>query len=142
MIDIRKAREGDAAGVQALLLQLGHECSEDDVRSRLALLSERASDPVLVAVEGEQVLGVMALHWAPMLHLAAPLARITALVVRADTRGIGGGRRLVDAGAALATNAGCGQLELTTAVRRTDAQAFYRAIGFMESSVRLVRTLP
>jgi ribosomal protein S18 acetylase RimI-like enzyme len=82
------------------------------------------------------------LHWTPMLHLAAPLARITALVVREGTRGKGIGRRLVDAGAALATNAGCGQLELTTAVHRTDAQAFYRAIGFTESSVRLVRAPP
>jgi ribosomal protein S18 acetylase RimI-like enzyme len=123
-------------------IRLGYESSEDDVRSKLALLSEGTSDPILVAVDGERLLGVIALHWAPMLHLAAKLARITALVVRADTRGIGVGRRLVDAGAALARNAGCSQLELTTAVRRADAQAFYRAIGFTESSVRLVRALP
>ena len=115
--------------------------SEDDVRSNLALLSGRTSDPVLVAVEGDRLLGVIALHWTPMLHLAAPLARITVLVVREDTRGTGVGRRLVDAAAALARNAGCGHLELTTGLRRTDAEAFYRAIGFTESSVRLVREL-
>ena len=142
MVDIRRAHQDDAAGVQALLRQLGYQSSEEDVRRKLGLLSERTSDPVLVAVEGERLLGVIALHWTPMLHLAAPLARITALVVRDDTRGTGVGRRLVDAGAALARNAGCGQLELTTALRRTDAQTFYRAIGFTESSVKLVRELP
>ena len=141
MIHIRRARQDDAAGVQALLLQLGYKSSEDDVRSNLALLSERISDPVLIAVEDERLLGVIALHWTPMLHLAAPLARITALVVRDDVRGTGVGRRLVDAGAALAKHAGCGQLELTAALRRTDAHSFYRAMGFTESSVRLVRVL-
>jgi GNAT superfamily N-acetyltransferase len=142
MIDIRRALQEDAAGVQELLLQLGYDSCEGDVRSKLAVLSERASDPVLVAVEGVRLLGVLALHWTPMLHLAAPLARITALVVRDEARGTGVGRRLVDAAAILARNAGCTQLELTTSLRRTDAQAFYRAIGFLESSVRLSRTLP
>jgi N-acetylglutamate synthase-like GNAT family acetyltransferase len=142
LINIRRARQDDAAGVQALLLHLGYESSEDDVRSKLALLSERTSDPVTIAVEDERPLGAIALHWTTMLHPAAPLARITALVVRDNARGTGVGRRLFDAGATLATNAGCGQLELTTALRRTDAQAFYRAIGFTESSIRLVRALP
>ena len=142
MTHIRIAHLDDAAGIQVLLLQLGYKLPEDDVRGNLALLSERTSDPVLVAVEGERLLGLIALHWTPMLHLAAPLARITALIVRDDARGTGVGRQLVDAGAALARNAGCDQLELTTALHRTDAQAFYRSMGFTESSVRLVRPLP
>jgi N-acetylglutamate synthase-like GNAT family acetyltransferase len=142
MIDIRRALQEDASGVQELLLQLGYDSCEGDVRSKLAVLSERTSDPVLVAVEGVRLLGVLALHWTAMLHLAAPLARITVLVVRDEARGTGVGRRLVDAAAILARNAGCTQLKLTTSLRRTDARAFYSAIGFAESSVRPLRTLP
>jgi len=142
MTDIRIAHLDDAVGIQVLLLQLGYKLSEDGVRGNLALLSERTSDPVLVAVAGERPLGLIALHWTPMLHLAAPVARITALIVRDDARGTGVGRQLVHAGAALARNAGCDQVELTTVLHRTDAQAFYRSMGFTESSVRLVRPLP
>ena len=117
-IEIRRARQDDAAGIQALLLQLGYEHCEDDVRCNLALLLERTSDPVLVASEGDRLLGMIALHWTPMLHLREMLARITALVVREDARGRGVGRRLVDTAAALARSAGCDQIELTTALRR------------------------
>ncbi len=76
-----------------------------------------------------------------MLHTGAPVARITTLVVRDAARGRGVGRILVEAGADLARGAGCETLELTTALRRTDAQAFYQAIGFTASSIRLHRSL-
>jgi hypothetical protein len=44
-----------------LLFQLGYASSKYDVRRNHALLSEHESDPVLVAVEGERLLGLVAL---------------------------------------------------------------------------------
>lgn len=76
-----------------------------------------------------------------MLFSVDPVARITTLVVNEQARGKGVGRLLVQAGAGLARQAGCKVLELTTARHRTDAQAFYKSIGFPASSLRLHRDL-
>lgn len=81
-------------------------------------------------------LGLIALHWTPMLHLAATAARITVLVVGREARRQGLGRRLIGHAIGLARAAGSGSLELTTATHRAEAHAFYRATGFVQTSVR------
>ena len=140
MIDVRPADPGDSVVVQELLGQLGYAFTVEEVQSRLALLARQPADPVLLATDGGKGAGLIAMHWPAMLHHSQPVARITALVVRDDARGEGIGRSLVDAGAALARQAGCDVLELTTALHRTDAQAFYKALGFVASSLCLRRT--
>ena len=141
LIDIRPARHGDEAAVQALLGELGYAVAAEEVRSRLDDLLGRGTDPVLLAAAGDEILGLIALHWTRMLHHRERVARITALIVRDRARGKGVGRALVEAGAERARAAGCGLLELTTALHRTDAQAFYKSLGFEASSLRLHRLL-
>jgi len=141
MIDLRPPRPGDEKQVGLLLRQLGYDVSGEEVQARLSELAGRRSDPVLLAVDGSQVLGLVALHWTTMLQAPNPVARITTLVVRDKARGQGIGRRLVEAASVLARQAGCGVLELTTALHRADAHAFYRSIGFEASSLRLHRAL-
>lgn len=141
MVDLRPPRSGDEPKVSVLLRQLGYDVSGEEVQVRLSELAGRQADPVLVAVEADQVLGLVALHWTAMLHTPKPVARITALVVHESVRGRGIGRSLVEAASVLARQAGCEVLELTTALHRTDAQAFYKGIGFEASSLRLHRTL-
>ncbi len=141
MIEVRPAHPGDATNVQALLAELGYDAPVEDVRKRLGVLAERQTDPVLLAAEADVVVGLIAMHWTIMLHVNKPVARITALIVCADARGKGVGRALVDAGAELARRAGCGLVELTTALDRAEAQTFYKRIGFTASSLRFYRTL-
>jgi GNAT superfamily N-acetyltransferase len=141
IMEIRLASREDAPEAQLLLRQLGYDLAMEELAARLGEFSARAGDPVLVAADGGKIIGLIALHWAVMLHVAQPVARITALVVREDARGGGVGRALVEAGAERAARAGCGLLELTTGLRRADAQAFYEAIGFRASALRLVRSL-
>lgn len=125
--------------VQEPLGQLGCAFTVEEVRARLGLLAKQPADPVLFATEDASGVGLIALHWTFMLHHGKPVTRITAPLVRDDARGKGIGRILVDAGAALARQAGCGLLELTTALHRTDAQAFYKAFGFTASFLCLHR---
>jgi GNAT superfamily N-acetyltransferase len=141
MIEVRPAHQGDALKVRALLGLLGYDVPVEDVRKRLSDLAERNTDPVLLAAEADMAVGLIAMHWTIMLHVNKPVARITALIVCDEARGKGVGRALVDAGAELARQAGCGLVELTTALHRADAQAFYKAIGFTASSLRLYRSL-
>jgi aminoglycoside 6'-N-acetyltransferase I len=96
---------------------------------------------VLVAADWGPLLGVIAVHWAPLLQNARPVARITTLVVDEEARGRGVGRLLLKAGAQAARQAGCDDLELTSGLRRVEAHAFYRAQGFQETSLRFLRNL-
>ncbi len=139
MICVRLSGEEDELAAQELLGQLGYIFTIEEVRARLVLLAASGTDPVLLAIEDSRAVGLIALHCASMLHQRELVARITALVVRDDARGKGIGRILVDAGANLARQAGCGAMELTTATHRTEAQAFYKALGFTTSSLRFGR---
>jgi len=139
VIDIRLADLGDSLVVQEPLSQLGYAFTVEEVRARLGLLAKQPTDPVLLATEDDRGVGLIAVHWTSMLHHSKPVARITVLVVCDDVRGKGIGRILVDAGADLARQAGCDLLELTTALHRTDVQAFYEALGFTASSLRFHR---
>lgn len=135
MIRVQLASEQDDTATQELLAQLGYVLTVDEVRARLVMLAASGTDPVLLATEDGKAVGLIAMHYATMLHHREPVARITALVVRDGVRGKGVGRILVDVGANLAQQAGCGQMELTTALHRTDSQAFYKALDFTASSL-------
>ena len=141
MITVRRPTPRDEVSVQQLLAQLGYKVGLPQVRIRLQELSSSGHDAVLVADDGNAVLGLVALHWTSMLQHPAPIARITTLVVHEDGRGEGVGRLLVEAGSELAKQAGCGTLELTTALHRTEAHAFYRALRFDNSSLKFSRPL-
>ena len=141
MITIRPANAADALAVSLLLRQLGYEVSPPGAADRLARLAGTGSDPVYLAVEDGQPLGLLALHWTAMLHREKPEARITVLVVEEQARRRGVGQRLVEHALAAARDAGCGRLELTSANNRADAHAFYRADGFQQSSLRFHRDL-
>ena len=140
-IRVRQANERDELAVQELLGQLGYVLTPEEVRACLVLLATSGTDPVLLAIQDDKVVGLIALHCAAMLHHKEPVARITTLVVRDGIRGAGIGRALVDAGADLVRQAGCYLLELTTALNRTEAQAFYKALGFTASSLQFCRPI-
>lgn len=139
-IRVRQANEGDELVVQELLGQLGYAFTAEEVQARLNLLAASDTDPVLLAIQNEEVVGLIALHFATMLHQREPVAKITALVVRDGVRGAGIGKVLVDAGGNLARQSGCGFLELTTASARTKAHAFYRKLGFTNSALSFRRS--
>jgi GNAT superfamily N-acetyltransferase len=140
MVRIREAGTEDWRAVQALLGQLGYNFTAEEMRARMNLLAASGTDPVLLAIQDGEAVGLIALHFATMLQLKEPAARITALVVRDRVRGAGVGTLLVDAGDNLARHSGCSILELTTSVARTEAHAFYGKLGFTNSSLRFSRS--
>lgn len=141
MIEVRPASADDAPAIARLMAQLGYPHSPAGIAAQLATLSETPYDLALVAGRSGEVGGVLTLHMARMLFYPAPVARITTLVVDRAARRHGLGRALVEEALALARDFGCGTIELTTALRREDAQAFYRALGFEGMSLRMGRAL-
>jgi GNAT superfamily N-acetyltransferase len=141
-IDIRGALPADATDIARLLGVLGYPMEPRQAAERLERVARDPDGTLLVATGYDgTVIGLVAVTWCAMLQQERPVGRITTLVVddRETRRGIG--RVLVKAAAQAARAAGCDVLELTTGLQRTEAHAFYRAIGFSETSLRFTRSL-
>jgi GNAT superfamily N-acetyltransferase len=140
-IRFREPMPGDERAAAELLGQLGYPAPPGSVDRRLARLEHDPASSVLVAVDGDRVVGLAAFHVIPHVELDQPTGRLTSLVVAEDARRRGIGRALVERVAEQARAAGCGRLELMSGDGRTEAHEFYRRLGFADFSRRFVREL-
>jgi GNAT superfamily N-acetyltransferase len=138
---IRAVRPEDAEGIASLLTQLGYPADAGTVRRRLERLLESGSDHHLVAVDGEDVVGIAGLQVGLSLEYDGVVGKLSELCVDEARRRQGIGEALVAAIEDEARDRGCVLLYLTTAERRKDAHAFYDRIGFEETGRRFAKTL-
>lgn len=138
---VREASAQDAGQIAGLLKMLGYPNTPAFARHKIERLSQSASDAVLVAEGDGRVVGVAHLHLAELFHQKGRLGRIMALVVTDDVRRSGVGKMLVRSLEALARNAGCVKLEVTSGAGRRGAHGFYRRLGFGEEPKRFVKML-
>jgi N-acetylglutamate synthase-like GNAT family acetyltransferase len=136
-VQIRRAGRHDLPGLALLLGQLGYPVAADRLEERL----ERLDSELFVAAADDEVLGLAAVQVMHVLQREAPVARLTALVVREEARGRGVARRLVETAEAVARHAGCEHLHVTSAEHRRDAHAAYRALGFADTGRRFGKPL-
>jgi GNAT superfamily N-acetyltransferase len=140
-VEIRPARDGDAAAIAQLLGELGYPSTAEALPARLEALRS-PEYAVRVAVNADGVVGLMSLHRLRGLHMSDPACYITALVTSASSRGQGVGRQLLEEAEAWARATGCNRITLTTALHRHEAHAFYEANGFAHTGKRFVKELP
>jgi GNAT superfamily N-acetyltransferase len=141
-VNLRTATPGDAAEIARLLGLLGYPTDAGSIATRWA--KWRANGSAAIVAGGQKsggLLGVVTLFTTIVLHRPKPIGRISALIVDESARGHGVGRALVGAAEAFALREGCGMLEVTSNMRRTEAHAFYERLGFDKSSYRFVKTL-
>jgi GNAT superfamily N-acetyltransferase len=141
MIEVRACSSADAPAVGALLGELGYEASAGAVAERMQQLNSTGSDPMFLAHQRSQALGLIALHRCWMIQYDKPVMRITALVVDHRSRRCGVGSLLIEHAQRWANQAGCGLVELTSALDRTEAHTFYRKLGFEPNSLRFRKPL-
>lgn len=138
---VREAEPGDLEAITGLVGQLGYPSEESAVAGRLERLAADPRSWVYVAVDGERVVGVAAVHVMPVLERDDPTARITAMVVDEAARRAGVGRALLERLEEVACAEGCARIYLTTRYEREDAVAFYRRMGYEDTSLRFVKEL-
>ena len=141
-LEVRLAGRADASAVTALLHELGYPSNTDkEVTGRLARWSGRDDLLVLVAADGQQIVGVAALAVVPYFERPGCWGRVVALVVDARARGVGVGRQLLAATEQAALVRGCVRMEISCARHRTGAHAFYRSVGYSDRCDEAARFL-
>jgi GNAT superfamily N-acetyltransferase len=141
MIEIRACTPDDAVAVSALLGELGYTVSIRQATEHVRELGKTGADPIFLAAADGQVLGLLALHLCRMLQYTNPIVRVTALVVDQRARRHGVGKLLMEHAERMGSAAGCEFVELTSAMDRAEAHAFYRSIGYEPNSLRFRKPL-
>ncbi len=140
-MNIRNAGPGDAPGLAELLSELGYPADIQRVARRLERLRADPDSRLLVAAEDGALLGFAGLHVLPLVEHDELGCVLTAIVVAERARRLGVGRRLAAAVEQEARARGCNTVVLGSAERRSDAHAFYEALGFRYTGRRYAKQL-
>lgn len=134
-VEIRQAVSDDCAALSRLIGQLGYEAGEAEVAARLEAMG-RVGTLVLVAEADGRVVGCLSTSIMQVLHRLKLVGRISMMVVDEALRGLGIGARLVRAAERALAEQGCGLVEVTSNLVRTDAHRFYERLGYERTSLR------
>jgi len=127
---VRPMRAADAAEVARLSGELGYPARSEEIEERFARLADDPKERIFIAEDGaEHVRGW--LHVRAGFDLTGPAqAEVRGLVVDADHRGRGIGRRLLEAAEAWAVVRGCRAMKVRSNTIRTRARTFYERAGY------------
>lgn len=128
-LEIRSARPGDAPAIAKLAEQLGYAPGAAAVAERLSAVLADPGQAVLVAMEGERVIGWAQIRSATLLQVSA-FAELSGLVVAEDRRSGGLGAHLLAAAEAWAAERGFGEMRVRSNAVRARAHGFYEQRGY------------
>jgi ribosomal protein S18 acetylase RimI-like enzyme len=140
-LTIRRARREDIPAIVALLAAdpLGATRENPGDPAYSAAFAELDKDPnqiLVVAEQAGEVVGALQFTVIPGLaRRGMRRAQLEAVRVHAGGRGNGVGGELLGWAIDEARRRGCGLVQLTTDVTRTDAHRFYRRFGFQPSHI-------
>jgi GNAT superfamily N-acetyltransferase len=128
-IDLRSATAADAERIAALFTDEGYPSGPSDIVERLARFDSDGSR-VIVADNGGEVLGFVAVHALPRFEHSDRIIRIMALVVDAGERGRGIGRLLMEEVERIGRDLDAAFAEVTAGHHRPDARRLYEELGY------------
>jgi N-acetylglutamate synthase-like GNAT family acetyltransferase len=126
---IRRMTAEDVPVARALLSQLGYPLDDAEVRRRYEAVAVADGHDLMVAEREGRVVALCHLYVRPALD-KPPEVVVQALVVDQGARGSGVGKVLMAAAEAWAEARGFVSVALASNVVRTEAHAFYEAIGY------------
>jgi ribosomal protein S18 acetylase RimI-like enzyme len=101
-----------------------------ECREALFRLLEFPGAHMLLARQGNECCGFMALHWGFSTTKGLPILRVQDLFVAPGYRRKGIATALLDQAAIMAKQAGANRLQLETGTENTEARALYTSYGF------------
>ena len=129
MVSIRRMTAEDVPVARALLSQLGYPLDDAELRRRYEAVAVADGHDLMVAEREGRVVALCHLYVRPALD-KPPEVVVQALVVDRGARGSGVGKVLMAAAESWAEARGFVSVALASNVVRTEAHAFYEAIGY------------
>ena len=131
-VSVRDMTAADLEVARALMAQLGYDLDAGEFTRRFdAVMASGGNHSLTVAEQGGTVLGLLHVFARPALEKPTE-ALVQSLVVDRAARGMGVGRALMVRAEAWARGRGLGSVALHTQVTRSEARAFYGALGYEE----------
>ena len=137
-ITLRAAVPDDADRIATLFTDEGYPSGPSDILDRLGRFAS-AESRVIVADNGGEVLGFIALHAVPRFEHSDRILRIMALVVDAGVRERGIGRLLMEEAERVGTELGAAWSEVTAGHHRPNARRLYEELGYDASVAAYLR---
>ncbi len=138
---IRPAAPADAPALAVLATQLGYPSTPEQVAARLADVTPRPENAVLVAEAEGAVVGWIHVAGSHSIE-SDPFAQILALVVDERHRGGGTGAALVEAASEWAGRSGFRTLRVRSNVIRERTHRFYERLGFARLKTQIAFARP
>jgi predicted N-acetyltransferase YhbS len=132
-ITLRLAVPEDAASIADLIHQMGYPVSVSEAVDRI----KKYSQPyyrLILAEQGGETVGLIALHIYEVLHLPAPEGRVISFCVDEKIRGNGVGTTLLKEAENFFKESGCYKIVLNCNLRRTDTHLYYENRGYQFTS--------
>ncbi len=139
---IRQAEERDASALAELMTQLGYATAANEMAERLRTIFQEQDFATFVAVEENEVCGMIGVSASPSYEHNDRIGRIVALVVHERMRGRGIGRALLSAAEDYFARAKVVRVVLTSRFAREKAHAFYESRGYLRTGLRFMKQLP
>lgn len=129
--------------LQVLFSQEAEFRPDQDAQSRglAAIIAEPSTGEILVARDGDRILGMVSLLYSVSTALGGRVAWLEDMVVLPQARDAGVGGSLLDEALAHAARRGCLRVTLLTDADNLAAQRFYRRRGFQHSPMIPMRVL-
>jgi GNAT superfamily N-acetyltransferase len=135
-IVVRHAVAADTDDMARLCKQLGYPSAASAVPARLERIGTDPNARVFVALSAKAIVGLATVHLRHTINHDVPIAQLTLLVVDEANRTRGVGRALVEAAERFAREQGSNRINVTTALDRAGAHAFYERIGYKQTGRR------
>jgi len=143
MLVIREFSFSDIEAITELMSDLGHPASKIQMQKRLEIISSNPMYYTLVAELDGKVVGMVGLRQLYSYEGDSPVVQISALVTKAEYRGLGIGKELIKKAEKWAKENGVNAIVLTSGNRpeREDAHQFYKHLGYSVSGFRFSKIL-
>lgn len=138
---LREALSGDSLAVAELLGELGYPSRPQQAAERIARIAADPATLLIVAEVQGELAGFAVLHVQNLVERDEPGCECAGLVVGKRFRRQGVGELLMSALENEARKRGAMHLVLNTAHRRSDAHAFYEALGYEHTGRRYAKEL-
>ena len=140
-LKIRDGKLSDAAGLAALMCELGYETAGAEMESRLISILKDPRYKTLVALNDDKICGMIGTVSASSYLHNDLNGRIIALVVSRESQRRGIGARLIAEAEKNLIQRGITRVTVTARFEREKAHQFYEKLGYARTGFRFAKNL-